>query len=132
MNNYLKMMLQCFFIATLCISCMTTKAQTADEPKLALILKFYPTAGKKEAFKKELHTLLNKLAKQSNFVSVAFHEDVDDPNIIILYEVWKEENPGVFMQKTNANPDFQAYQKNINGMLSKPPEVQFLKPYNSL
>ncbi len=127
-------------LVTLCFSCNAQKSTFSDnkpkidnmEDKLILVLRFETKEGKMEAFKNELHPLLEKLSKRPNFVSVTFHKDIDNPRAIVLYEVWEKESKKGFMQKNLADPDFRTYQDNVKELLSKPPVVFFLEAYKEL
>ena len=130
----------CFLLISLVISCTARNDNTSNnqvkinsmEDELMLVLRFETKEGKKELFKKELHSLLDKLAERPNFVSVTFLEDVDNPHAIMLYEIWGNESKENFMQKNFADPNFKIYQNNVKELLAKPPTAYFLNAYKEL
>lgn len=127
-------------LAAFCLNCTAQKSSLSNskskiisiEDQLILVLRFEVKKGKKGAFKDELHLLLEKLSKRPNFVSVRFHEDLDNPQAIVLYEVWDKESKEGFMEKNLTDPIFTTYQKNVKHLLSKPPVVYFLETYKEL
>lgn len=126
------------FLLIFLVGCSTTKDSNntlktiSMKDKLVLVLKFETKEGQKEAFKKELHDLLEKLAERPNFISVAFHEDIDNPQLVVVHEVWEKESKESFMQKNLADPNFKTYQANVKTLLAAPPMVHFLNVYKEL
>ena len=65
----------------------TTRHEGADKRTIILVsLPVKPEA--RETFRKMLSEIGEHIAKEPSFISALIHEDMDDPDTIVLYETW--------------------------------------------
>ena len=53
-----------------------------------LIVTFDPKPGQKEAFRSHLYRLVDAMKLEPNFVNTIVHEDLDQDDRLVLYEIW--------------------------------------------
>ncbi len=73
-----------------------------------------------------LFEVVNAMAKEPDFINTWVHEDLNDPNTVILYETWacsKEQ----FLAKHLSKPYRQAYEAVLQDLLAKPRTIDFMK-----
>ena len=58
------------------------------QDKVVLVVRFQTKPGKKEQFLQQLNTLVETMSAESNFVNAILHQNVDEPNEIVIYETW--------------------------------------------
>jgi len=68
----------------------------------------------RETFRKMLSEIGEHIAREPNFVSALIHEDMDDPDTIVLYETWVGGREDLLEQLTR--PYRQAYEKSLETM----------------
>jgi quinol monooxygenase YgiN len=66
--------------------------------KSTLIVRFRIAERVKEEFLAKLREVFTHIVKEETFVEASAVEDMSDPEIILLYEVW-DESPGSFMKE---------------------------------
>jgi quinol monooxygenase YgiN len=54
-----------------------------------LIVTFDAKPGQKEAFRRHLYTLVGEMKAEPHFVNTIVHDDLDHPDRLVLYEIWK-------------------------------------------
>jgi quinol monooxygenase YgiN len=54
-----------------------------------LIVTFDAKPGQKEAFRQHLYTLVGEMKAEPHFVNTIVHDDLDHPDRLVLYEIWK-------------------------------------------
>lgn len=59
------------------------------ENQLPLIVKFKMKAEHLEYVKSELFKILEPTRKEDGCVLYELHQDLDDPNILMFYEIWE-------------------------------------------
>lgn len=57
---------------------------------IALVVRFYPKEGQKQEFKNALFDLVDTMSKESTFVNAIVHEDLAEPGVLVIYEIWRE------------------------------------------
>ena len=102
-----------------------------NHERVALIVRFFPKAQRKEEFKEALHELFEHLSQQPEFISATIHEDVDQPNSVVVYEVWRESKESFFNNQLS-KPYFDHYEEKLEGIFDKPREIYWLTPYEEL
>ncbi|MFD2612214.1 putative quinol monooxygenase [Paenibacillus gansuensis] len=56
--------------------------------QIILAIRFKVKPGKKEEFRNLLFTLADKMSKEANFVNSIIHDDLEQPDDILIYEIW--------------------------------------------
>jgi quinol monooxygenase YgiN len=59
------------------------------QDRIVLVVRFQTKPGKKEQFLQRLNTLVEAMSAESNFVNAILHQNVDEPNEIVIYETWR-------------------------------------------
>jgi len=60
-----------------------------DTPEqCVLIVTFNPLPGRKEAFRDHLYRLVHEMSREPHFVNTIVHDDLDDADRLVLYEIW--------------------------------------------
>ncbi len=73
-----------------------------------------------------LFDVVNAMAKEPDFINTWVHEDLNDPNTVVLYETWacsKEE----FLARHLSKPYRQSYEAVLPDLLAKPRTIDFMK-----
>jgi len=80
----------------------------------------------RETFRKMLSEIGEHIAREPNFVSALIHEDMDDPDTIVLYETWVGGREDLLEQLTR--PYRQAYEAALPAMMKSERRIVFLHP----
>lgn len=89
-----------------------------------LIVKFTTTPEGKEAFLEALLENRKGSQQEAGFVSMKLFEDTQDSNVIIAYDVWKDE-AAVESHKDTVHA--LSMMKVAESTLACPPEIKFVK-----
>jgi quinol monooxygenase YgiN len=57
--------------------------------QIVLNIRFKTKPGKKEAFRESLFSLIQVMSSEPTFVNAIVHDDIDNPNDLIIYELWQ-------------------------------------------
>jgi quinol monooxygenase YgiN len=103
----------------------STQHESADKRTVILVsLPVKPEA--RETFRKMLSEIGEHIAKEPSFVSALIHEDMDDPDTIVLYETWSGSREQLLEQLTR--PYRRAYEAALPAMLKSERRIVFLHP----
>jgi quinol monooxygenase YgiN len=56
--------------------------------RVVLIVRFVPKLGKYADFRDHLFTLVEKMSREPDFVNTMVHDDLENPDQLVLYEIW--------------------------------------------
>jgi quinol monooxygenase YgiN len=106
--------------------------QHAGADKRTVILVSLPVKPEaRETFRKMLSEMGEHIAKEPSFISALIHEDMDDPDTIVLYETWAGSREQLLEQLTR--PYREAYEAALPAMLKSERRITFLNsPFASL
>jgi len=101
--------------------------QHGHAEKRTIIVVFLPVKPEaRETFRKMLSEIGEHIAREPNFVSALIHEDMDDPDTIVLYETWVGGREDLLEQLTR--PYRQAYEAALPAMMKSERRIVFLHP----
>ena len=83
----------------------------ATKKTLTLSLRYKLKAGTKDAWLKEINTILSLCAQEPEFIAGILHESKDDPDEMMLFEIWKG-TYDEFVRVQGAKAYRQSYMKN--------------------
>lgn len=87
-----------------------------------IIVRFPVKPEKHEEFNTELRKLLENLRNEKTFVEARIHQDLDDFNIIVLYETYSESRQS-FLERVPNQPWFKAFLTRLPNLLQREREV---------
>lgn len=87
---------------------------TTNKNQIILNIRFKVKPGKKEEFRKQLFTLADIMSNETNFVNAIIHDDMDQSEDIVIYEIWKGTQES-WLQEEFPKP----YRKEYEGVLSE-------------
>lgn len=90
---------------------------TDTTEQCVLIVTFNAHPGRKEAFREHLYTLVRAMSREPHFVNTIVHDDLDDADRLVLYEIWsgsrerwQRDEPQKAYRKT--------YEEGLSGLLA--------------
>lgn len=93
-----------------------------DNYTTTIIVRFPVKPEKNEEFQVELHKLLEGLQKEDTFLEARVHYTLDEPNIIILYETYRESRES-FLKRVPKQPWFKAFLNKLPNLLQQERDV---------
>jgi len=101
---------------------------SAPSPQTTVLLVFLPVKPEaREHFRKMLFAVGERIAKEPDFVSASVHEDMDDPDMIVLYETWIGSREHLLMAHLS-KPYRKEYEAALPQMLKSERRIVFLQP----
>src|ERR1700740_3076204 len=92
----------------------STQRESAEKRTVILVsLPVKPEA--RETFRKMLSEIGEHIGEETSFISALIHEDMDDPDTIVLYETWAGSRDELLEQLTR--PYRRAYEAALPTML---------------
>jgi quinol monooxygenase YgiN len=83
---------------------------------IALIVRFRCRPGKKEALRKSICSVIDVMAREADFVNALLHESLDDPDQLVVYEIWKGTRES-WLRYQLPRPYRQEYERNVAELL---------------
>ncbi len=80
--------------------------------QVQLNIRFKAKPGKKEAFRKELYSLIEEMSSEKAFISAIVSDDLDQPDDLIIYETWQGTRDSWLAEEF-----IKPYRKNYEGTL---------------
>ena len=101
---------------------------SAPSPETTVLLVFLPVKPEaRERFRKMLFEIAEHIAKEPDFVNASVHEDMDDPDTLVVHETWIGSREHLL--KTHlSKPYRQEYEAALPQMLKAERRIVFLKP----
>jgi quinol monooxygenase YgiN len=93
-----------------------------DNSATTIIVRFPVKPDKHEEFQIQLRKLLNGLRQEATFVEARIHRDLDNPNMIVLYETYRESRES-FLARVPKQVWFQAFLEQLPNLLEQEREV---------
>lgn len=87
-----------------------------------VIVRFPVQPRKREEFQIAFNGLLNGLRQEPTFVEARVHQDLDDPNVVVFYETYREDRKS-FLDRVPKKPWFQTFLNQLPDLLSREREV---------
>lgn len=87
-----------------------------------IYVRFQVKADKQKEFEAELSQLLKGLEQEKTFIEARIHRDLDEPNVIVLYESYSESRES-FLNRVPNKPWFKAFLDNLPNLLEKERQV---------
>ena len=81
----------------------------------------------REELESRLLAVLEAMSKEPDFISTYLHRQADDPDTLVLYEIWACSNEH-FMSYHLGRPYRQQYETVLSGLLKAPRRLEFLTP----
>jgi quinol monooxygenase YgiN len=105
-----------------------TSANAQSNKNLVVLVKYKTQPGKDSVALIELKTLVAKVKKEPNYVTIIIHVDPGDKSNILLYEQWSNEEyyKGEHMKTAH----LQQFMTDARSFLAGPPEITFWKTDN--
>ena len=94
--------------------------------KFTLALQFKVKPGLKLALLAELHAILDRCAREPEFVTALLHDNPERPDEIFVYEIWRG-TPAEFQRVQGPKPYRVAYLRQSRPLVERV-EVAFLTP----
>ncbi len=91
---------------------------TANANQIALSIQFKIKPGRKEAFRDALVTLVDIMSKEPSFVNAIISDDVDHPDELHLYEIWKG-TKNSWLEEELPKPYRRVYDETVGDMLEE-------------
>ena len=85
---------------------------------IALILHYQVRPGQKEEVRAEIEGILDRCAKEPEFIMAIVHETPERPNEFVLYERWKGTR-AEFDAIQGPKPYRKAYMENVKKLIDK-------------
>jgi len=103
-------------------------AASAPASETTVLLVFLPVKPEaRERFRKMLLEVGEHIAKEPDFVSASIHEDLDDPDMIVVYETWAGSRE--YLLKTHlSKPYRKEYEAALPQMLKSERRIVSLRP----
>ncbi|NJO94480.1 MAG: hypothetical protein HC820_09405, partial [Hydrococcus sp. RM1_1_31] len=87
-----------------------------------IIVRFPVKPEKYEEFQIEIRKLLEGLRQEETFVEARIHQDLDAPNIVVLYETYNESRES-FLKRVPNQSWFKAFLDRLPNLLQREREV---------
>ncbi|MGJ3247351.1 MAG: putative quinol monooxygenase [Elainellaceae cyanobacterium] len=87
-----------------------------------VIVRFPVQPEKREEFQTKFNQLLDGLRQEPTFIEARVHQDLDDPNIIVFYETYRESRAS-FLNRVPQQPWFQAFLHRLPNLLTRERDV---------
>ena len=84
--------------------------------QVVMNIQFNIKPGMQEAFCEALDTLIEVMSNEPTFVNAIVSEEVDNPNIINLYEIWNH-TKNSWMEAEALKPYRKDYENSVNGII---------------
>ncbi|MFB9261960.1 putative quinol monooxygenase [Bradyrhizobium erythrophlei] len=99
--------------------------QPSDSVAIVVILPVKAEA--RDRFRKMLFAVVEAMVKEPDFVNTWVHEDLNDPDTLVLYETWACSSEHL-LEHHLKKPYRQAYEAALPEMLKAERRIVFLKP----
>lgn len=90
---------------------------------VALIVRLKIHPGREDAFRYELAEVLKQVRQEPACISIAGHQDSDDPTSFMLFEVW--ESHEAFVEFEQGRPYLREYMERVTPWWSEPRDMSF-------
>jgi quinol monooxygenase YgiN len=89
---------------------------TTNANQVILNIRFIIKPGNKEAFRDSLFSLVHTMSSEPAFVNSIISEDLDEPNVLNLYEIWQGTRES-WLQEELPKPYRKEYEENLGDIL---------------
>jgi quinol monooxygenase YgiN len=92
-----------------------------------VLLVFLPVKPEaRDTFRKMLFEIAEHIAKEPDFVSATVHEDMDDPDTLLIYETWSSSRE-YLLEHHLSKPYRKIYEAQLTSMLKAERRIVFLR-----
>jgi len=102
---------------------MSNSSTVRDTTIILVFLPVKPEA--RDEFRQKLSQIGEQIAKEPQFVSAAIHEDMDDPDTLILYETWNATREEL-VETQLTRPYRKEYEAALGDLLKSERRILFL------
>jgi len=88
----------------------------------SIIVRFPVKPEKHEEFQVELRKLLEGLQQEDTFLEARIHNDLDDPNIVVFYETYRESRQS-FLKRVPRQQWFKAFLEKLPNLLQRERDI---------
>ncbi len=98
---------------------------------ISFIVRLPTQRAKREEMRSKLFAVLDRMAQEPDFINTWVHEDINEPDTLVLYETWACTRE-FFMSHHLNQPYRQQYEAALPQLLSKERSIEFLKPIRTV
>lgn len=89
---------------------------TSNANQVVLNIRFKVKAGKKEAFRKSLYSLVEVMSNEPTFINAIISDDIEKPDDIVIYEIWQGTKDS-WLQEELPKPYRKKYEEVLGDLL---------------
>lgn len=94
---------------------------------ISFIVRLPTRPEKRDEMRSKLFAVLDRMAQEPDFINTWVHEDIDQPDTLVLYETWACSQE-YFVSHHLKQAYRQEYEAALPQLLSKERSIEFLKP----
>ena len=92
---------------------------------ISFIVRLPTRPEKRDEMRSKLFAVLDRMAQEPDFINTWVHEDINEPDTLVLYETWAC-SQDYFMAHHFTKPYRQEYEAALPKLLSKARSIEFL------
>lgn len=85
----------------------------SDQQTVTFIPRLHFKPGAKEDILPGIYEIIDRMSQEPAFVHTALHEDLDNPDVLVLYETWKGTKES-FMREQLTKDYRREYENNVS------------------